>query len=319
MARRKAERWHEFEKAVARFVSALDPSARVRPDVRLPDRHTRRPRQRDVWVDARVGMFPVAILISCKRLVRRINELDIDHFAGELQSSRAHKGVLFSYSPFNEGAVEKATELGIECCRLYVNSRCDLPQALMIRAYCCTAHLGINPVTIPSGWGVSTLGDVFDIPTLDENDAETTVFSSLAIRFRARMKLAERQLSEERIFPSNWSQDYGVQSISEDLPELRLALSGIWKVFEASVDLHLLDGAYSHTTNEFVGTQRIPVPVVDAGAPGPGWREIRRDEAPPKAATLTWVYNPDTVEETLRRMREFLADPAAANAAADAT
>gem|GEM_PF-1982878 len=88
--------WEDFERAVAAFVKALTPGARITHNARLPDRHTGRLRQRDVWIEARIGPFPVAILVSCKRLKRKINEQDLDAFIGELSSSGAHKGVLYS-------------------------------------------------------------------------------------------------------------------------------------------------------------------------------------------------------------------------------
>lgn len=100
--------WEDFERAVAAFVKALTPGARVTHNAKLPDKHTGRLRQRDVWIEASIGPFPIKILVSCKRLKRKINEQDIDAFIGELSSSGAHKGVLYSLMGFTMPAVEKA-------------------------------------------------------------------------------------------------------------------------------------------------------------------------------------------------------------------
>lgn len=90
-----AKGWKDFETAVARFIAALDPDATVKHNVYLPDRDTGHPRQRDVWIEARIcGVFPVKVLVSCKRWDRKLNEQDIDAFVGELRSSGAHKGVI---------------------------------------------------------------------------------------------------------------------------------------------------------------------------------------------------------------------------------
>src|SRR5262245_60861561 len=98
--------WRQFEKAVARFVAALDPKARVRHDVRPLDKHTRKPRQRDIWVDTSIGgVIPLSILISCKRYKRRLDQQHVDAFHGELLSSGANKGVLYSYSGFTSDAI----------------------------------------------------------------------------------------------------------------------------------------------------------------------------------------------------------------------
>src|SRR5436305_14130505 len=101
--------WRQFERAVAAFIAALDPKARVRHDVRTPDRHTRKSRQRDVWIDTTVGgVIPLSVLVSCKRLKRRLDQQHVDAFHGELLGSRASKGVLYSFSGFTPEAVSKA-------------------------------------------------------------------------------------------------------------------------------------------------------------------------------------------------------------------
>jgi len=44
----KDPKWKQFEIAVAQFVSALDPNAKVTHNAQLPDKHTGKLRQRDV-------------------------------------------------------------------------------------------------------------------------------------------------------------------------------------------------------------------------------------------------------------------------------
>jgi len=103
--------WKEFERAVADFVSALDKNTVVRHDVHRPDQDTGFNRQYDVWVDAKVcGIFNISVLISCKHKSRKLSVQDIDTFIGELHSTGANKGVLYSYSGFTQPAIEKARE-----------------------------------------------------------------------------------------------------------------------------------------------------------------------------------------------------------------
>jgi hypothetical protein len=66
--------------------------------------------------------FPLKILVSCKKYKRKLDQQDIDAFNGELISSGAHKGVIYSYSGFNKYAIEKCKVLGISCCKLYLAS-----------------------------------------------------------------------------------------------------------------------------------------------------------------------------------------------------
>jgi hypothetical protein len=121
----KTPRWKSFEIAVAQFASAMDPRAHVQWNVRTPDLDTGHPRQRDVWIKATLcGIFPITVLVSCKRHRRKLHEGDIDSFIGELGSSRANLGVIYSFRGFTTPALEKAKARGICCCRLY---RMSLP------------------------------------------------------------------------------------------------------------------------------------------------------------------------------------------------
>ena len=99
-------------------------------------------------------VVPVRILVSCKRYRRVLNELDIDHFHGELLGSHANKGVLCSYSGFNELGVKKAIELGISCMTLYVNAPPAIPEVLAFPyCYFCVPrfHISLAERTDPKG------------------------------------------------------------------------------------------------------------------------------------------------------------------------
>ncbi|MBI2150580.1 MAG: restriction endonuclease [Acidobacteria bacterium] len=76
------------------------------------------------------------LLISCKRYKRKLNQQDIDAFNGELLSSGAHKGIIYSYSGFGKNAVEKAQKIGICCCTLYKDQAPEIPEILKFHAYC---------------------------------------------------------------------------------------------------------------------------------------------------------------------------------------
>jgi len=130
--------WKEFEVAVADFLKAADPNNNVNHNVYLPDKHTKKRRQRDVFLETNLcGFLPIKVLISCKKYKRKLNQQDIDAFYGELISSGAHKGVIYSYSGFNKNAVEKCKVLEISCCKLYHYQPADLPEVLLFDYYCC--------------------------------------------------------------------------------------------------------------------------------------------------------------------------------------
>src|SRR5260221_6570923 len=129
---KKIPAWKQFELAVAQFLQALDPAAKVRHDVTIPDFDTGEPRQRDVWIEVNVCQhIPITILVSCKRYRTKLNEKHIDDFIGEIRSASANKGVLYSFTGFTNQAIAKATRTKISCCRLYDNQPADLPSLLL--------------------------------------------------------------------------------------------------------------------------------------------------------------------------------------------
>jgi Restriction endonuclease len=93
--------WRQFEKAVAAFLAALEPNARVKHDVSIPDVDTGVPRQRDVWIEVKVlGHFPITIYVSCKDVNRPLSQQSLDAIIGELRSSGANLGVVYSTGGF---------------------------------------------------------------------------------------------------------------------------------------------------------------------------------------------------------------------------
>lgn len=157
--------WGKFELAVKNLVAALDPNAKVKHNAKLPDLDTGKLRQRDVWVEAKVcNVYPFKILISCKRWSRKISQQDLDAFIGELRSSGAQKGVLYSFKGFSKPAIEKAKRLGISCCKLYQDEVPDIPKSLIISFYCCNSsyRLRINSEAF-NDWGNFTFQQIFSI------------------------------------------------------------------------------------------------------------------------------------------------------------
>jgi predicted helicase len=143
-------RYREFERAVYDFVKALDPSATVLFDHKVPDRDTRTPRQVDVWVEAKLlGHFPVSVLVSCKAHKRKVDIAKMDAFVKEVQSAGASLGVIYSTSGFTPGALRKAKAHGLPCCRLYRDQPADIPQTLFLWNYCFQAAFIISLLEAP--------------------------------------------------------------------------------------------------------------------------------------------------------------------------
>ena len=297
MARKNQPDWRDFEIAVAAFTKALNPQARVIHDARLPDKHTKSIRQRDVWVESPLGgIFDVKILISCKRLKRRINELDMDHFHGEFLSSGADIGVLYSYSGFNTLAIDKARRLNIRCCRLYRQEPPDLPEVLLIpNAYSCypTVQFTVRQMN-PTG-RFTTWGEFFQT-RIDIDRGSETGLEFVARHLSHGQSEAIRQGLGKKRPPLNWK--VGLAVVDENL-ELRFDICQNWQIFRANIEAMLVDGTYELTHGAFAGTQTIPPIAVAGTMPGPEWVEIQRADVDPERPHSTFVLAWGDVEAAL--------------------
>lgn len=262
MAKRKD--WLEFEKSVAAFLAALDATARVTHNVRLPDRDTGRARQRDVWIEASLGgHIPITVLVSCKRQRAKLDQQDIDAFLGELHSSGANKGVIYSYSGFRAAALEKAAMHRVSCCVLLENSPITVPDRLLFVWYCFAERVQASISGSVSGY--ETFNQVFDIRA-----AEGQSFLSAAIE-RHHAKRAELLAQLKSTVPVGWTTS--VQA-TDGINSIQIDLIGSWRTFVARQEATMLSGSYSFTDHDFKGTIASPVIDLHSSHPGPGWIEV---------------------------------------------
>jgi len=275
--------WKEFEKSVAQFVTALDPAAKVDHNAKLLDIHTKKPRQRDVWVEAKICQhFPVKVLISCKRYKRKLNQQDIDAFNGELISSEAQLGVIYSYSGFGQNAIEKAKKLGISCCRLFENQPTDIPDSLFfMSSYCCSPRIVLSIVApLDPYWKIKTWNDLFTLSFID-NGSPLLVIEAIMRSYH----LGEAQsleTIESDFFPSDWARVLECTDEDNKNKSLKIIIRGHWNIYEGRIEAHLLDGSYNFTSGEFLGSLSTPYIDTHSSHPGPGWTLLK--ELPSKAA-----------------------------------
>jgi hypothetical protein len=285
-AKARTTDWRDFEKAVAQFIAALNPKARVTHDARMPDRDTGRPRQRDVWVEGTfAGMFPLRALVSCKHYGRPLNQLDIDHFSGELESSGANIGIIYSRRGFTSTAIAKAKTLQINCCRLYRNEPADLPETLVFASYCFVPvfWLGYSGPD-PSG---QTWGQLFD-----RRDARSRSLQDLIVEAvkRCDRGLVERVRSQRAGFRE--SATAGI-SWRDDTGEYRVTVTYQWRAYRGRVEANYLNGSYCQTSGSFTGTQAGP--MIDLkGPPGAGWDPVPLDEVEDRSPVVkAFLYQGD--------------------------
>lgn len=295
-------KWKEFEEAVKKFVAALDPKATVTADVKLADVHTSKPRQRDVWIEAKVcNHFPLKILVSCKRLKRKIDQQDIDAFNGELISSEARLGVLYSYSGFTSNAIEKAKKLGISCCRLFDNQAADIPSRLIfVESYCCTPRISISVLApLDHQWSLRTWNDLFFLEFEDEGTSMAAIDAIVRSYLRGEEEAVRR--TRETFFPSNWARIHECIKEEPINKTIKIIIRGSWNVYEGRLEAHLLKGSYNLSSEEFLGSLSTPSVDTQSSHPGPGWTLLK---APPAQTAMKpirglFIMSSGNVKESL--------------------
>jgi hypothetical protein len=129
-------RGEEFERTIFQFYRGRDANCEVTFDHRVPDRDTGEPRQVDVWVRARLlGNMVFNILISCKDHRRLLDVGEVESLMGEMRSTGANAGVLYSPVGFTKQALVKAGKNGITCCKWCEGEPPELPADLPLEAF----------------------------------------------------------------------------------------------------------------------------------------------------------------------------------------
>jgi hypothetical protein len=302
--------WQVFEVAVAAFLAALSPDARVRQDIKTPDLQTGRPRQRDVWIDIPFGgLFALTVLVSCKRKRRPLSQQDIDAFHGELANSGANKGVLYAYGGFTQPALEKARRLGIVCCRLYQNQAPDLPEHLPFKAYAFRERLHISFGATPPP-DPPEIVELLDTEICDEDGAEGALIDVLAARFR---KAGDAAMAEKARFAPIWSVGAAIDSPLDER-EVRIVLASGWSVYRARAEAWLLNGSYAVTEGAFAGAFSTPWIDRENADPGPGWERIEAAEVDERSVRLVvFCYRGDTAGELRAHYRGLATAEAASS------
>jgi hypothetical protein len=264
--------WLQFERAVAALCQALAPEAKVTHDAIIPDVDTGEPRQRDVWIETSVGgHFPLTLLVSCKCYRRRLNVQQLDAFIGELASSGAHKGVIYSASGFTRSALAKAAIKGTSCCVLLANQPA-IPEVLVFDTFCLREQLRLAVRGIAEGeadWAelLNAEGEV--------NGETMPAHMALAQLFAADTADLREALTTQ-IAPIR--QCVITLQVSDAEQEIQLIVETGWKAYRARMEACLVNGSYSFTEKDFKGNLSSPAIDTWSAEPGPGWEPVALDD-----------------------------------------
>jgi hypothetical protein len=201
----------------------------------------------------------------------------MDAFDGELISSGAYKGMIYSFAGYTKPALEKARKLGICCCKLYLNDKPDLPENLNFKSYCCTSRIKVTLKNPPVPyWNIVNYNDLFNI-IYKSDGSESRVIDLIHSGFIKMEKTAVEQVKEGK-FPLAWVNEITLNETDEvnglTPKPLCIVVEGSWKVYEGKLEAHLLEGSYSFSSGEFHGSQTGPAIDMQGPHPGPGWKLI---------------------------------------------
>ncbi|MCW5777215.1 MAG: restriction endonuclease [Phycisphaeraceae bacterium] len=268
--------WRLFEQAVASFLKALDPSATVIWNAHVPDHHHGRRRQRDVLIRTKAcGHFALEILVSCKRYERALHTTDIEHFHGELSSSTAQMGVIYSHSGFNALALDKAKALGIKCCRLYNDQPPDIPDAIFLPAYLAIPTLQLVALGPVCEWGIETWEDVF---SQRASETEESVAERWSQMLEKAMRHPERSTGSPPLLPQPRLLRTELVDPTGRRPAAMVGVQLRWLYYSGKQTAYRVNGSYELTSRHFAGSQFGPV-IDTVNPPGPGWDPISPEDA----------------------------------------
>ena len=264
--------WQDFGRAVAALCQALAPDAKVTHDAKTVDVDIGSRRQRDVWIEAPMGgHFRVKILVSCKRYARKVTVQQVDAFLGELGSSGANLGVIYSAAGFTRNALAKAKARGISACVLLANQPPPIPAVLLFDAYFLDERIQLvaTGLTGAVDWKALLNADtVIDGETLP-------VHRALAAGFASDLSKLQEAVGDKampvRVKMVTVAEADGIEPV-------RVGVQSQWAIFRVRTEAWLVNGSYNFTAEDFKGS--IATPSIDTWSsdPGLGWEPIGEDE-----------------------------------------
>lgn len=289
-----------FESAVAAFVQGLSPNTKVLTRQKVRDRRSGAMREVDLWIETEyAGHLPLRIHGSCKDYGRRLDIGEIDAFQGELDSSGANLGVIYSSHGFSPRAVEKAESIGVSCCHLLDGAPPPTPTALRWTQHCFRRNRLLIEV-ISASEEVRQLKTHAELFGLQVNVEGSTEPVTLAAYAEEGFREAEQESVKAAEDPFSAPHDFSVEvtrSTPGGEPVLVVRLTGSWRCYEARIEAYRINGVYRANDGRIIG--QISGPSIDTQGlePGPGWIELKER---PQRVQVAWFFSGGSIGEVLR-------------------
>lgn len=292
-----SRRGREFEKAVYNFVKILDPNAKVFFDHKVKgiDNNLH---QCDCWINTKIfGHYPLSILVSCKDKKESKRNLDItyiNNFRGEIESTGANIGLIYTNTGFSKKAQQLAeTFNNIYCCKLYENEPTDIPKDLVwFNYFLCKPYFQLILKGNFRKLGVKTWNDLFNLKIRDKK----TVLDIISEKMLSSFKRVNEEL-KPRHLPKDWEDELILNG-------KQIHVLWKWKIYKAQERAILIDGSYCLSNQSFSGSQTSPEFNFFNKNPGNYWEEIEnKDFVLPLNSVLIFPgkLDPEKIKSIIRK------------------
>ncbi|MFO0931216.1 MAG: restriction endonuclease [Planctomycetota bacterium] len=264
----------------------------------VPDRRSGGTREVDVWIETQVaGHLPLTIHGSCKDYGRPLDLGEIDAFQGELDSTGANVGVIYSSRGFSRRAVEKAESIGVSCCHLLDGAPPPTPTALRWTQHCFRQNrVRVDILTATAKMrALKTNAELFGLQANVEG-MPVTLAEHAERLFRELQRKSYEAARDALSAPQHFAVDLTRHEEGSE-PELVVRLTGVWRYYEARIEAFRVDGVYRANDGRIFGAITGPAVDTQGVEPGPGWIEL---DAPPERVGMAWFFLSNGIGEYLR-------------------
>src|SRR5262249_16226085 len=134
------KRSNDFQRLIARIYEQLTDNGRVRESVMLKEKHSRRTREVDVFVESTVAGSAIRIAVECRDHSRKSDMTWIDQLIGKYSDLPVNHVIAVSRKAFSKNAAARAKANNIEVRTLNQAMETDWPTEL--------ARIGVGSVNL---------------------------------------------------------------------------------------------------------------------------------------------------------------------------
>jgi hypothetical protein len=232
--------------------------------------------------------------VSCKNYNKQLDQQDIDAVIGELRSSGANKGVVFSRLGFAKDALLKAKKNDIECCSLVNSENLQriIPDSLIIKQYIR------KPTHNYKLTGISNQEEARRFFFSNIKESAEPVINHIS-EFLVNLQDESLKNKAEPI-----SKQYNLSS-TEFFHNIQIELMFDWNFYSSDLKATIVNGYYNFGDAELKGEMVFPMINKDDPNFGPEWSKCDRPTTT-NYILLTVLPDLNGYLESLKKTRDKL-------------